>query len=138
LFASRQDQRLSVLLLEAPHLPDPAAAASIAPDIELTPEGSHWLKAWLMVRDGQIYDPWYDGRVSAQRTTQGNFDADWLHDRAVALMTSRATYHRLPRAACMFDLATALQTAKAPVQQVGRGGLFDALTASLRTKGDLN
>ena len=33
-----------------------------------------------MVRDAEIYEPWFDGRIAAQKTTQGNFDADWLHE----------------------------------------------------------
>jgi pimeloyl-ACP methyl ester carboxylesterase len=137
-FAARCDPRLAAVVIGNPPLPDPAAAAAIAPDLELTPEGSHWIKAWLMLRDNEIYQPWYDGRVSAQRTTQGHFDADWLHDRTVALMTSRATYHRLPRAACLCDVAATLEAAEAPVESVDDGKLFDALSARLRSEGDLH
>jgi hypothetical protein len=68
-----------------------------------------------MLRDAQIYRPWYDGRVSAQRRIQGNFDADWLHDQTVALMQSRATYHRLPRSAARFDTAATLASHPTPV-----------------------
>jgi pimeloyl-ACP methyl ester carboxylesterase len=134
-FAARRDPRLSALVLEDAEGLSAEDAAFIAPDIDLSPEGAHWIKAWLMLRDGEIYKPWFDGGVGAQRRTQGNFDADWLHDQTVALMKSRATYQRLPRAACTFDTAGALSAAAAPVQRPPLGGLHDALAARLRSDG---
>jgi hypothetical protein len=62
-----------------------------------------------MVRDAQIYRPWFAGTVSAQRRTQGNFDAQWLHDQTCALMAGRGSYHLLPRAAWAFDTLAALR-----------------------------
>jgi pimeloyl-ACP methyl ester carboxylesterase len=94
--AARGGGRVSeYLIADAP----PRDPARVAPDIVLSPTGAHWVQAWLMLRDDQIYAPWYDGRIAAQRTTQGNFDAGWLHDQTAALMEGRATYHLLPRAA---------------------------------------
>jgi len=78
-----------------------ADAELVAPEIALSPVGAHWVQAWLMLRDGQIYAPWYDGSVAAQRRTQGNFDAAWLHEQTVALMEGRATYQHYPRAAAL-------------------------------------
>jgi pimeloyl-ACP methyl ester carboxylesterase len=103
----------------------------IAPELPLSPEGAHWLTAWMMIRDGQIYQPWFDGRVSSQRQDQGNFDADWLHDQTVALMQSRATYHRLPRAAARFDTAAALARQTTPVTIAGPGAFADLIAATL-------
>ncbi len=79
--------------------PDEVLAQKIAPALELSPTGAHWVQAWLMLRDAQIYKPWFAGTIAAQRHTQGTFDATWLHDQTAALMESRATYHLLPRAA---------------------------------------
>jgi pimeloyl-ACP methyl ester carboxylesterase len=134
-FAARGDPRLAAVLLEDPPEPDAETADAIAPEIELSPEGAHWLKAWLMLRDDQIYRPWFDGRIAAQRKTQGNFDADWLHDQTVALMTSRATYHRLPRAAHAFDIKAALTQAKAPVRICAEGDLIDLIPLTLTSDG---
>jgi pimeloyl-ACP methyl ester carboxylesterase len=134
-FAATGDPRLTAVLLENPPAPDEATAAAIAPDLPLTPEGSHWLKAWLMLRDNQIYSPWFDGRISAQRQTQGNFDADWLHDQTAALMTARETYHRLPRAAYGFDTAGALSAAKAPVKIAAEGGLEALILSTIQPNG---
>jgi pimeloyl-ACP methyl ester carboxylesterase len=97
--ARQGDARLNATCIGtsgATPLPDPDV---VAPELALAPEGTHWLKAWLMLRDAQVYMPWYDGRVQAQRRRQGNFDAQWLHDQTCALMASRETYHWLARAA---------------------------------------
>jgi pimeloyl-ACP methyl ester carboxylesterase len=131
--AARRDARIGRVLLERVPVPDEAVAAQIAPDIELSPEGAHWVKAWLMVRDGQIYDPWFDGRIAAQRRTQGNFDADWLHDQTFALMKSRTTYQRLPREAWRFDGRAALARADAARVQVAADGNIAALLHTLNS-----
>jgi pimeloyl-ACP methyl ester carboxylesterase len=113
--AVRNDPRVVALLLATPPRPDPAVEAAIAPDLELSPEGAHWLRAWLMVRDGQVYDPWFAGTRQSQRATQGNFDANWLHEQTCALMQGRTTYHKLPREAWRFDTAAALRDCTVPV-----------------------
>jgi pimeloyl-ACP methyl ester carboxylesterase len=130
-FANRPDPRLTELLLEDVPRPDEAAAQQIAPPIPLTPEGTHWLQTWLMVRDQQIYRPWFDGTIAAQRKTQGNFDAEWLHDQTFALMKSRETYHLLPQAAFRFDSAASLATARVPVRIAPSGGLGDLILSAL-------
>jgi hypothetical protein len=108
-----------------------AEADLIAPELPLSPEGAHWVKAWLMIRDSQIYHPWFDGRVAAQRSTQGRFEADWLHDQTVALMQSRATYHRLPRSAVRFDTAAALAGQSTPVTIAQAGAFAHVIAATL-------
>jgi pimeloyl-ACP methyl ester carboxylesterase len=131
--AERGDPRLLAVFMDAPPVgPDEAAAAAVAPDLPLSAEGAHWVKAWMMLRDGQIYAPWYDGRIVAQRTTQGNFDAQWLHDQTVALMQSRATYHRLPREAARFDSAAAFADSPFPVH-IAQDGDLAALIVSIQS-----
>jgi pimeloyl-ACP methyl ester carboxylesterase len=122
-FGARHDPRLTALLLQDPPPQDEQASLAIAPDLPLSPVGAHWLHLWLMLRDAQIYRPWFDGRVAAQRQDQGNFDADWLHDQTFAVMKSRQSYHRLPRAAYRMDSQPLLARAKAPVHRVVEGGL---------------
>jgi pimeloyl-ACP methyl ester carboxylesterase len=135
LFGARGDPRLTGLLLQDVPVPDEATASAIAPDIALSPEGSHWLKMWLMVRDAEIYRPWFDGRIAAQRTTQGNFDADWLHEQTFALMASRQTYHRLPRAAYRLDIEAELARAAVPIHRVTAETLDDGVRALLASNG---
>lgn len=123
--AKVDDPRLAEIFVEDVPIADPMVAAKIAPDLPLAPEGTHWLTAWLMVRDGQIYRPWFDGRIAAQRPTQGNFDAQWLHDQTIEIMKARASYHRLPREAWAFDSDAALAGSRTPVH---RGALAALVT----------
>jgi pimeloyl-ACP methyl ester carboxylesterase len=132
---ARGDPRLITLLLQDVRLPDPATEAAIAPDVGLSPEGAHWLKFWLMVRDAEIYHPWFDGRIEAQRDSQGNFDADWLHEQTFSLMKSRQTYFRLPRAAYRLDIEAEIARATVPVHRVQQGALPDSFAAVLRPNG---
>jgi pimeloyl-ACP methyl ester carboxylesterase len=98
----------------------------IAPEIELSPTGAHWVQAWLMLRDAEIYRPWYDGSVAAQRQTQGNFDAAWRHDLTAAFMEGRATHHLFPRAAAACTLARAADIVHLPADAVANGLLPSA------------
>jgi pimeloyl-ACP methyl ester carboxylesterase len=127
--ALRNDRRIESVCLANVPIPDEAVAQAIAPELPLNAEGSHWLKAWLMVRDSQVYNPWFDGRVSAQRTTQGNFDADWLHQQAFELMKSRTSFQRLPQAALRFDTRAVLRKASRPVHVAADGDLVQLLTS---------
>ncbi len=71
-----------------------------------------------MLRDNQIYKPWYDGTVAAQRQTQGNFAADYLHDETAALMEGRASYHVFARAAAGFPAVASLSVSFAQVTKL--------------------
>jgi pimeloyl-ACP methyl ester carboxylesterase len=90
-------------------------AAKVAPDIPLHPTGAHWVQAWLMLRDNQIYAPWYDGSVAGQRRTQGNFDAGWLQDQTAAFMEGRETYSPLARAAASVPGLRILSQSRKPL-----------------------
>jgi pimeloyl-ACP methyl ester carboxylesterase len=126
----------AALVLDRPPLALAADIADqIAPDIPLSPLGAHWLQAWLMIRDGEIYDPWFDGRVAAQRPQQGRFDAAWLHDQTVALMESRETYFRYPRAAVRADPLAALAVANITVTLAAPGDFQRQILASLQQTG---
>jgi pimeloyl-ACP methyl ester carboxylesterase len=131
-YAAKGDPRLSAVILADVPAPHDAPDEVAAPKIDLSPDGAHWVKAWLMIRDNEIYDPWFDGRVSAQRRVQGEFGADWLHDQTVALMTSRASHHRYARAARRFDIEAAVSKASVPVARAGDGGLGAAVRATLQ------
>jgi pimeloyl-ACP methyl ester carboxylesterase len=136
LLAASGDRRIESLHLAALPAVSEDVAQAIAPQLPLTAEGSHWVKAWLMVRDSQIYDPWYAGTVTSQRSDQGNFDADWLHEQTFALMKSRTSYQRLPQAAYRFDAHAALRQASVPVHLAADRDLGRLLAnASLSTTG---
>jgi pimeloyl-ACP methyl ester carboxylesterase len=124
------------LVLDGPPLAlDSTIADEIAPELPLSALGGHWLAAWLMIRDGEIYHPWFDGRTQAQRSDQGRFDAGWLHDQTVALMESRETYFRYPRAAIQADPMKALGAAGVAVTLAAPGDFCRAISATLKETG---
>jgi pimeloyl-ACP methyl ester carboxylesterase len=131
--AGLHDPGLVGVVLHLVPVPDAATASAIAPDILLSAEGAHWVRAWLMLRDAEIYRPWFAGTVAAQRREQGNFDAQWLHEQTCALMAGRASYHLLPRAAWRFDTLAAVRDATVPVQVVPDGAGDGAIEACLRS-----
>jgi pimeloyl-ACP methyl ester carboxylesterase len=126
------DPRLSTVVVERALGPDEAIAQQIAPALPMSPDGAHWLQAWMQLRDAQIYSPWFDGRIQAQRRTQGRFDAQWLHDQTCALMASRTSYHRLPQEAWRFDTRAALAGARVPVHTAPDGGMNGDLAGFIR------
>ena len=88
-----------------------------------------------MIRDGEIYQPWFDGRTQAQRSDQGRFDAGWLHDQTVAMMDSRESYFRYPRAAVRTDPMGALAGAGVPVTIAAPGDFRRVISATLKETG---
>jgi pimeloyl-ACP methyl ester carboxylesterase len=127
---------LPILILDGrPLALDADLAHQIAPDLPLSPLGAHWLEAWLMIRDGEIYHPWFDGGVGAQRADQGCFEASWLHDQTVALMDSRETYFRFPRAAAQTDPMGALAAAGVHVTVAAPGDFRRVISAALKETG---
>jgi pimeloyl-ACP methyl ester carboxylesterase len=130
----RARSRLRQIFLDDPPQAGERAATRIAPPLTLSPTGAHWVQAWLMLRDGQIYRPWYDGRIYAQRRRQGNFDAVSLHDRTVSLMEGRTTYHLYPQAAAAFDACLCLADAAIAFTTVAQDGLGNAIIATLNTE----
>jgi pimeloyl-ACP methyl ester carboxylesterase len=130
LLAGRAAARAPVRALVL-HEPPPAnlSPSAFAPRLPLSPDGRHWVQAWLMVRDGEIYHPWCDGRVAAQRRTPGLFDPDFLHEETVALMRSRSTYHLTPRLALGVQGAAAAPAGVAVRTTTGPGR--EALVAAI-------
>ncbi len=125
--AARAGARSLVLHEALP--PGRVAAAAFAPELPLSDDGGHWQKAWMMIRDAEVYIPWCDGRVEAQRRTQGEFDAAFLHEETVALMRSRATYHLTPRLLLGVSADSPSSMTVRRTAGPGREALFQALAA---------
>jgi len=121
--ARRRDPRLRSLFLEAPVAADAKKAAAIVPELHLSADGGHWIRAWLIARDNQIYKPWFDGSIASQRRAQGNFNAEWLHRQAFELMKARLSYHRLAQEAYGFDCLGAIAQIGVPVDVLEEGAL---------------
>ena len=80
----------------------------MAPPIDIKRDGSHWYRTWLMLRDSQIYFPWFDTRRASLRRLPADFGERRLHKWTVDVMRARATYGALINAALSWDARGAL------------------------------
>lgn len=105
-------ERIGALTLQGLLLPDPAERADMleryAPPIAIERDGAHWYRTWLMLRDSQIYFPWYDTRREALRRQPADLSALRLHRWTVDVMRAGFPYGDLVRAALDWDAAPAL------------------------------
>ncbi len=83
-------------------------AANYTPSISIEPDGAHWYRTWLMLRDSRVWWPWFDRRKAAQRRVPASFDADDLHRWTVDVMRRCESYGDLIQAALGHDLEAAL------------------------------
>jgi pimeloyl-ACP methyl ester carboxylesterase len=117
--ARTRPERVTGVALRGLLLPDEAErdalAAAYTPDIDIERDGGHWYHTWLMLRDSQVWWPWYDRRLAALRRTPANFGAKALHKWTLDVMRRRDSYGHLIQAALGQDAAAALGEIKAPL-----------------------
>jgi pimeloyl-ACP methyl ester carboxylesterase len=92
-----------------------ALAAAYIPDIGIERDGGHWYRTWLMLRDSQVWWPWYDRRLATLRRTPADFGAKMLHHWTLDVMRRRESYGRLIQAALRHDAADAIGAIEAPL-----------------------
>ena len=118
-FACFHADRTTALELCALVLPSPEERAELqekfAPAIEIEPDGAHWYRTWLMLRDAKVYFPWYDRRVAAARRVAADFSARPLHRHVMDVMRARATYGQLITAALAADAGLMLSDLEVPL-----------------------
>ena len=121
-FANAHPGRTVALALQGLLLPDAGERADMrdryAPPIAIAADGGHWYRTWLMLRDSQVYWPWYDRRRAALRRVDADFAARPLHRWTMDVMRAAATYGDLIRACLDDDAAKALGTANAAVFRI--------------------
>ena len=138
--ARRAPDRVDALALCGLALPDVAErtelVARIAPEIGIESDGAHWYRTWLMLRDWQVYWPWFDRRQHKLRRIDADFSARPLHRWTLDVMRARTSYHHLIHAALAHDAAAALQQVEPPLvllQDRGRPlSAYDAALAASR------
>ncbi len=111
--------RFGAVVVQGVALVDAAERATLlaryAPPIEIEPDGGHWYRTWLMLRDSQIYWPWYDRRLAALRRVAADFSARPLHRWTMDVMRGRASYAHPIHAALRHDAAAALSALAVPL-----------------------
>ncbi len=121
-FAERHPSRTEGLALQGVALPTPAERMelleSYAPPIAIEADGGHWYRTWLMLRDSQIYWPWYDRRRSALRRVEADFSARPLHRWTMDVMRGRESYAHLIHAALRQDAEAILARMGRPLVRI--------------------
>ena len=99
--AERSD-RLDTVVAQGLLLPTPqertALVADYTPAISIEPDGAHWYRTWLMLRDSRVWWPWFDRRKVTQRRVETRFDADDLHRWTVDVMRRHDSYGHVAQA----------------------------------------
>lgn len=138
--ARREAPRVAKLGLCGLLLPDAAERARLrehyTPPVNISADGSHWYRTWLMLRDSQIYWPWFDTTVGALRRVDQDFSGQRLHRWTMDVMRNRSAYHHLVQAALAHDAAVALGALSVPLVRVTDPSrplsVYDARLRSLR------
>ena len=91
-----------------------ALASHYTPELTPTWDGAHLYRTWLMVRDQQIFWPWYRrGPDPACRIDlTKDFSARGLHDQVVEILKSHKTYHLTIQAAFLYPVGRQLPKIK--------------------------
>ena len=120
--AVRHPVRIDALAVQGLLLPDVAEREAMrdayAPPIPIEPDGAHWYRTWLMLRDMRVYWPWYDRRLAALRRVPEDFAARPLHRWTMDVMRARESYAHPVHAALDQDAAAALAAVTVPVLHV--------------------
>ncbi|WP_439486881.1 alpha/beta fold hydrolase [Blastomonas fulva] len=90
----------------------------LAPPIRIEPDGAHWYRLWLRLRDSLIYWPWYRPQLDALLRTQADLGAETLHRWTTEVMNQHATSHHFVQAALRHDAATALRRCPVSVHRL--------------------
>lgn len=82
--------------------------------IALSQDGAHLMSVWSMVRDMELFWPWYDRTKRAIRWSEPALDPNRLQARLLDVLKQPDTWHCLGVAAYGFPLADVLPAIKAP------------------------
>ncbi len=112
----------TVLAIQGILLPDHREREELrekyVPPIAIEETGQHWYRTWLMLRDSQIYWPWYDRRFVSLRRIPADFSARPLHRWTMDVMRARESYGWAVHAALDHDAAGDLITLAVPLVRV--------------------
>jgi pimeloyl-ACP methyl ester carboxylesterase len=118
-FARRAQNRVRSIVLHGPCLPSAALRDELlhhhAEEIRIEPDGSHWYRTWLMLRDSLVRFPWFDGRRGALRRLPLPLDGPMLHEWTFEVLKQPAGWHHLIRAALRHDVGADLAALTMPV-----------------------
>ncbi|NKB42833.1 MAG: alpha/beta fold hydrolase [Alphaproteobacteria bacterium] len=124
--AGKTSNQVGKLILDRPEFPDDehkdGLISNIAPAIEATWDGTHFLTAWHMLRDAALFWPWYNRTRDNVRDIEPDIEPAALQARLVAWLKGRLTYGDYMRSTLSADLGSLLQSVSQPVLVFGTAG----------------
>ena len=116
----------SRLILNRPELPNAALRkdliAHAAPPIEARWDGTHFLTAWNMLRDSELFWPWYACTKDSVRDIEPEIEPVALQARLLAWLKGGLTYGDYMRAAYSTDTDTLFKETKNTALVVSTSG----------------
>ena len=82
--------------------------AHLTPPIEISWDGSHFYRTWLMLRDQLLYWPWYARSKDSCVRLNEDVGAERLHRWTVEVLKSYQTYHLATQAALRYPIKSRL------------------------------
>ena len=82
--------------------------ARLCPDLKPDAEGTHLLKTWHLLRDRQLFWPWYTADAEHALPGQANLDADYLTGRVTEFWQAHPVLDELLQQILNYPLATHL------------------------------
>jgi pimeloyl-ACP methyl ester carboxylesterase len=96
-YAKQSTGSVGHLILQSPLAPATDERADLrrnyAPPLTIESTGAHWYRTWLMLRDSQIYWPWYAHTNKSERRVDADFGAQHLHDWTFEVQKQWHAYH---------------------------------------------
>ena len=89
--------------------------ANFGAPVALRQDGAHLMTVWSMLRDMELFWPWYDRTKRAIRWSEPALDPILLQARLLDVLKQPDTWHRLGLAAYRFALAEVLPAIRVPV-----------------------
>jgi pimeloyl-ACP methyl ester carboxylesterase len=90
--------------------------AHYTPTIELEEYGAHWIKVWNMVRDQELFSPWYKRKKDhIVRSGEPNIAPDVIHRRTVDLFKCMDIYQSAYAAHFRYPALAKLAQVKCPI-----------------------
>jgi len=95
---------------------------SIAPPLTPQPLGQHLTEAWYMIRDAELFWPWFEPKPENALKHAPETDPEKLHSRVVDLLQASPAYNSVVRSAFKLDSKTMLAGLTVPVTFSSRDG----------------
>ncbi len=96
----------------------PQEAAEKLPDLSPTMDGTHLIKAWVMLRDAELYWPWFDTSAKARRQVDADVCPGNLHQKTVNLFKTGSSFAATKSLEYDLDWSPVLRGTKTPVTLV--------------------